>query len=339
MTSDSTDGIKLAHLNTITGEITKVKTVANIISPNFLDIDTKQNRLFSVSEKYQGSKTNYFVNMFKIDKATSGLHFITQEKVYGKHPCYISFSPKQNKLMTANYFSGNNSFFSVSKNTISFTKLVEHYGTGPVESRQEEPHAHSIKIGPNNKYAYSADLGADKIYIFDIEDDQNSIVDSILCAPGSGPRHIDFSPDQKVMAITNELSTTITVYSKDHKNIYNKLIQTISTVPDTFSGSNFPADIHFSKDGKFVYASNRGYNSLVVYQYVNGKLEVTGWETDGINWPRNFAIDPSDKYVLIANQNGNDITIYKRDLNNGLLHKLDNSVQINSPVCIKFIED
>ncbi len=339
MTSDSTDGIKLAHLNTITGEITGVKTAAKIISPNFLDLDSKQKLLFSVSEKYQGAETNYFVNLFKIDKTTSNLQYITEEKAYGKHPCYISYSPKQNKLMTANYISGNNSFFSVSKNAISFTKLVEHYGTGPVSSRQEQPHAHSIKIDPNDQYAYSADLGADKIYIFNIEDDNNSIVDSILCAPGSGPRHIDFSPDKKVMTVTNELNSTVTVYSKDHKNIYNKLIQTISSLPDTFSGSSFIADIHFSKDGKFVYASNRGYNSLVIYQYENGRLNLTGWETEGINWPRNFAIDSSDKYILVANQKGNDITIYKRDQNTGLTKKLDYSIRVNAPVCIKFLED
>ncbi len=339
MTSDMNDGIKIANLDLHTGTLNNLQTAAKLNSPNFLDIDSKQHILYSVGEKYKDSTTTYFVNMFQINKTGDRLHFITEEKVIGIHPCYISYSPKHKKLMTANYFSGNNSFFSVSDNKIKLTNTYQHHGIGPDTIRQEMSHAHSIKIGPNEKYAYSADLGADKIYIFDLDDKNNSVVDSIICTPGCGPRHIEFSPDKKIMTVVNELNSTINVFTPGDNQIYNKLTQTISALPDTFSGESYSADIHFSKDGKNLYASNRGYNSLVIYKIKDGILKTIGWETKGINWPRNFAIDPSDKYILIANQKGNDITIYKRDQENGLLKKLDYSLNVNAPVCIKFLHD
>ncbi len=339
MTSDVNDGIKMADLNISTGELSNLQTVAKVQSPNFIDIDKKSNTLFSVSEKQTDSTLSYFVNVYDINEKTNSLNIKTVKTVKGVHPCYISYSAKNNILLTANYISGNNSLFKYSENNLVPFSTIQHYGTGPDSSRQEAPHAHSIKIGPNDKYAYSADLGADKIYILDIAGEQNTLIDSIICKPGSGPRHIDFAPDQSVMAIINELNSTIDLYKKDKSNLYKKLIQTISTLPDSFNAFSKAADIHFSKDGKFLYASNRGYNSLVIYQYQDEKLTLAGWETEGINWPRNFAIDPTNQFILVANRKDNNITVYNRNQNNGLLKKLDFDININAPVCIKFLND
>ncbi len=339
MTSDVNDGIKLATLNLQTGELTNLQTVAKVQNPNFLDIDKSSNTLFSVSEEQNDSTLNYFVKVFDINKKTRSLSLRTEEKVPGVHPCYISYSSKNKKLMTANYRSGDNSFFSLADKTPVHENTIQHYGIGPDSTRQEAPHAHSIIIGPNQKHAYSADLGADKIYIFNIEEDNNIIADSIICIPGSGPRHIDFSPDQSIMAVLNELNSTIDIYKKDQNNLYKNHLQTISTLPDSFNAFSKAADIHFSKDGKFLYASNRGYNSLVIYQYDKEILKLKGWETEGINWPRNFAIDPSDQYILVANKKENNITVYKRNKKNGLLKKLNYNINVNSPVCIKFLND
>jgi len=333
ISGNANQGIQAAYFNPETGEISNPVSVAEIAQPNFLSIDIQDNIIYCVGK--DNSNNESVVGAFKINGDTTKFTKLSFAPVMGNGPCFIEYNKQSNKIITANYGSGNVCMYNSNKGSLSFLNSYQHTGAGPDKSRQEKPHAHSIRFSPDNEYLYAADLGADKIMIYEGNTNTFNPVDSIICTPGAGPRHIDFSPDGKTMAVVNELSSTLSIYNKQG-SLYTQHVQTLNMLPDTFKSFSKAADVHFTPDGKFIYASNRGFNSLAIYKVVEDKIEFIGWETEGINWPRNFAIDPSGNYILIANQKGNNITVYQRNIQTGLLTKLNHEISIESPVCIRF---
>ncbi len=336
--ADQEEGIAYCYFNSETGELSKPILTENISNPIFLDIDNKNKMLYCVSKiinPNDSSVTPSVIN-YSIDTKTAQLKYISQAPTYGKDPCFIEYNQTTNKLLVANYSSGNTSSYHINSKNIQYEETYLHFGDGPDKGRQQGPHAHSIRFAPDNYYAYAADLGSDKIIIYHIRTNNIQKVDSIIAHPGAGPRHIDFSPDAQIMAVINELDCTISTYEKDSMNMYKKFIETVTMLPDTFNGYSKAADIHFSPDGKFLYASNRGFNSIAIYKVEGRKLTSVDIETEGINWPRNFAIDPTGKFILVANRDSDNITVYRRNIQDGTLEKLNFVAEIKNPLCLKF---
>lgn len=335
-TDDSLKGIEYCYFDTLSGQISEPMLANKIHNPNFLEIDTENNVLLALSRSQQKDGNGSALNHYNIDTSNGQLTLISQAAVPGQGPCYVALDKSGKRVMVANYSSGEVCAYKLDDGKLSYLNSVKHYGSGPNQSRQDKPHAHSIDIDPQSDFIYAADLGADKLLVYKMTNDGLVSVDSVMCKPGAGPRHFDFSPNGKMLAVLNELDCTVTTFAKDSSGIYKDEIQTLSILPDTFAGEAKAADIHFSPDGNFLYASNRGFNCIAVFAVNDSNLQWVEFMTDGINWPRNFAIDPSGNYLLSANRDGNNISIYKRNRETGKLTMLPYAAEVERPFCIKF---
>ena len=338
-TDSGSEGIYISEFDSITGTLSKPVLAASIKNPSFQYINKDKSLLWSVSEAEDGTG---LVCGFKIDQSTGKLNQQSIFSTKGNGPCYVSMDETHNILLAANYRSG--SIFGISVNEkgeatdSAITDL--HRGAGPNPDRQKGPHAHSIRPDLNGKYIYSADLGTDKVYVYTVEAQKLLLYKEIKLQPGSGPRHIDFHPKMKAMAVINELNGTVTLFTPDSSGCFSKYHSTTSTLPDTFEDFNKCADIHFSPSGELLYASNRGHNSIVIYKVDQETLSLkrVGWEQETVNWPRNFTITNSGKYLLVANKDANTVTVFEVDQKTGLLSYTDNSITVDKPVCLNMIK-
>ena len=338
------DGIFVYSFNDQSGGLVdrKMPVVSN--NPSFLTISANKKFLYAVGERDDlDENKSGGVSAFRIEKKGK-LTLINHVLSHGANPCHLSLSPDSKKLVASNYSGGNLSFFNILPDgSISeMVQRIQHTGSGPFPERQTEPHAHSARFDASGKLLFAADLGIDELKIYKVGVGENPLSPAeqpfLKLAPGSGPRHFDFSSDGRFIYVINELSSTITVFMKYGGEW--KSIQTIRTLPKDFSGENWCADIHLSADGRFVYGSNRGHNSISVFKrdQISGKLNRIETVSVEGNWPRNFTIDPSGKFLLVANQKSNDITVFKIDGPSGKLNFTGIKVPNESPVCLQFLQ-
>jgi 6-phosphogluconolactonase len=245
-------------------------------------------------------------------------------------------------VLVANYVGGNVSVFPVQKDGSlgTATEMIQHAGSGANKKRQEGPHAHNVRLDPANRFAYVSDLGIDKIMIYQFNTGTGKLTPntppSANLKPGAGPRHLTFHPKGKFAYVINELNSTITAFTLDKANGSLQELQTVSTLPAGYSEESFCADIHISPDGKFLYGSNRGHNSIALFSInvQTGKLTPVDHTPTGGKWPRNFTIDPTGNFLLVANQNTNNIVVYRIDPRTGKLKATGNPIDVPAPVCI-----
>jgi 6-phosphogluconolactonase len=334
-TDGGSKGIYRSTFQSESGEISAPELVATISNPSFQCISKDHKLLFSVGES-TGSVTG-----FLIDTVTGTLQKTATFSSLGSAPCFVNYDDKTMNVLTANYSSGNVTKIPVTSTGMANGESETHQHTGKSinASRQEGPHAHCSKVDPTGKYIYSCDLGTDKIYVYTIDGESLTLYKTIDIEPGSGPRHIDFHPQLKSMVVVSELAGTVTTFLPDENGCFSDYLSTISTMPDGYTGQNGCADIHFTPDGKYLYASNRGNNSIVIYQIDQSTLEpiIIGWQKNGIKTPRNFAIDPTGNYLLAANQDGNNIVVFKINHENGGLTDTGYRTTLSKPVCITFL--
>lgn len=335
-THNGSEGVYSALLDTLTGQISELQLAAKLNNPSFLAINRQDKRLVAVSEN-DGSKANVF--SYRIDPKSRALTLLDSVSTGGHASCYVSLVD-DNLVAIANYVSGDVSFIPFT-NKGSFEAPIttfKHSGTGPVTDRQEAPHAHSILPDPNGSYIYSADLGADKVMVYELVENEVRAAGTIMITPGAGPRHLAFSPCGHQMALLNELNHTVVTFSRDEKGAFTNQTATVPLVTDTLHAEIKSADIHYSPDGNFLYASVRGIDKMEVMDVKDKEkapIRVSLIEK-GISYPRNFAHDPSGKFLLVANKNSNNLTVYKRNVETGELTWLNESPPLNSPVCIQF---
>ncbi len=345
-TKGMTNGIFVYSFSDVHGRLVDLKKPAISNNPSFLTISPNKKFLYAVGElnNLDTISQSGGLSSFKIEP-NGKLTLINHVLTHGSNPCHVSLSPDGKKLVASNYTGGNLSFFNIQPDgsLSEMVQRIQHEGRGPFPERQTGPHAHSARFDSTGKLLYAADLGIDELKIYDVaKNDTMAIVPHaqpyIKLAPGSGPRHMDFSADGRFIYIINELSSTITVLMKYGADW--KTVQTIKTLPKDFKGESWCADIHISADGRFVYGSNRGHNSIAVFKRnaTNGMLEMIETVPVEGNWPRNFAIDPSGKFLLVANQKSNDITVFKIDLPSGKLTYTGIKVPNESPVCLQFLK-
>ncbi|MDB5013599.1 MAG: lactonase family protein [Daejeonella sp.] len=335
------EGIYVYDFNDATGEV-KYKSVAKgVENPSFLAISKNRKFVYAVNEL--GGEKKGGVSAFAFDAPSGQLTFINKQNSEGDHPCYISVDKKSKNVIVGNYTGGNLSVLNIlPKGGLSpAVQTIQHVGTSVNKERQEKAHMHCTILSPDEKYVFTSDLGTDEVtsYKYSPWNVQTPLAQASVTKvlAGSGPRHLAFHPNGKWAYLVQELNASVNAY--DCKNGKLMLKQTISMVADNFKGKVGAADIHVSPDGKFLYASNRGdANDIAIYSIDKiGKLVFVGSQSTLGKTPRNFAIDPSGKFLLVANQETDDIYVFKRDLATGLLTQTENKINVGAPVFLNFV--
>jgi 6-phosphogluconolactonase len=345
-TNGESKGIYSYRYDAASGRLTPLGLAAETVNPSFLVADPSSQFLYGVNEvpDYKGA-TSGVVTAFTIDRNTGKLSALNAVPSRAAGPCYIAFDKTGKYVLVANYTGGNVAVFPVLKDGRlgESSAFVQHAGAGSHPQRQEGPHAHWIETTPDNRFAIVADLGLDKLLVYRFDAANGSLTPNdppfAKVDPGAGPRHVAFHPNDSFAYAVNELQSTITGFSYDAKNGVLHPVQTISTLPKGFSGSNDTADIHVHRNGKFVFASNRGHNSIAVFSIEKntGRLTlVDHFSTQG-KTPRNFEIDPSGSRLLVANQDSGSIVIFHINPETGRLTRTGQVVNMPSAVCLKFV--
>lgn len=348
-TQKGSEGIYVYKFDAETGTLSKLYAVKTN-EPSFLTIDKSRKFLYAVNEteEYEGKKSGA-VSAFAIDQKTGNLAFLNKLASLGGAPCHVSVSDDEKFVFVANYLGGNVSVFPVDKEGKlgASVDLQQHSGSGPNKSRQEAAHAHSINLDKKSKFAMACDLGVDKVFIYELDHKTgklkaNPAQEIYQTRAGAGPRHFTFHKDGKFAFLINELDLTISSLRFDHEKGTLSEIQTVPTLPENASRAGATcADIHVSPNGKFLYGSNRGHNSIVVYKIdeKEGKLEYVQHVPTGGKNPRNFAIAPNGKFLLAANQSSDSIIVFSIDEETGKLAQTANKATVSMPVCLKLIPD
>lgn len=305
-------------------------------NPSFLSFANNGKTLLAANEM------SYENNMGTVEsyQISDSLTLISRKASGGAHPCFVTANEK-GVVLTANYTGGNIGYFKLDKDgkLTDLLDVQQHTGVGTIPNRQDKPHAHSVWFQPNFNQVVAVDLGTNELWISRIDSVNNKLVpaekERIALADGAGPRHLAFHPTGKFAYVINELDNTISVFEVSTDQRFT-LIKNISTLPDNFTGVSYPADIHISSDGKFLYGSNRGHNSIVIFRALeNGELKLIAHESTRGDHPRNFSLSPDEKFLLVANMKTNNIVSFLRDQNTGLLTFVD-EVKAPKPACVLF---
>jgi len=335
-TGGKSQGIYKYKLKT-DGTMILVGLVAKSENPSFLAISSNRNHLI-VCNEIADSLGNGTIESYRIEEDT--LLFISRRSSGGAHPCFVTANKKGNVLV-ANYNGGNIGLLQLGENgMLSDLLFVEQHTGKGTTVRQDKPHAHSAWFTPNGFGVIAVDLGTNELWFSEINKEGNKLVpqdpQKLAMADGAGPRHLTFYPDKPWIYVLNELNNTIALVQKNENGTY-EILDTIATLPNDFKEFSKAADIHISSDGKFLYASNRGHNSIAIFSVnaENGQLVLISHESTRGDEPRNFSLSPDENYLLVANQNSNNIISFKRDKTRGLLTFIS-KIEAFKPVCILF---
>lgn len=344
-TTDGSKGIYIGRLNTTTGKLTVLDSVEEASNPSYLTIDRRQRYLYAVNEirEFRG-KEGGAITAFSIDPKTHALQRLNQQPSHGASPCYVSLDRTGGHLLVANYVGGNVSVFPVLKDgSLGVASDIRQHHRGSADQKGEPPHAHAILLDPTNKYAVASDLGLDKLMIYGFDQRTGKFGDHqppfLQIGPGSGPRHLVFHPNDRYVYVINERGSTVTALTFTPQGGTFKEIQTITTLPGDFTGVNYCADIHLSASGKFLYGSNRGHDSIAVFEVKveTGELVSVQHQATQGKTPRNFALDPTGKFLLAANQESDSIVTLSIDQQTGQLRATGCVAEVPTPVCLKFL--
>lgn len=344
-TFKGSQGIYAFSFDPVTGSMSPLgATPAD--NPSFLVAHPNKQVLYAVNElgEYGGAPTGS-VSAFAIDAGTGALTLLNQQPSHGQAPAHITVDGTGSFVYVANYSSGTAAVFPVKDDgsLAEASDVVQHVGSGPDPRRQREPHAHSVNLDFDNRHAYVADLGTDQVIIYDIAAEPGKLLTNSPASAkvdgGSGPRHLTFHPSGRYAYLINEMGNTVTAFTYDAETGGLSALQTLSTLPEDFDGRSTTADIHVSPSGRFLYGSNRGHDSIVVYQIdvETGMLSTVQHVSTEGRTPRNFAIDPTGTYLLVANQDSDNIVVFRIDPETGVLSATGTQVMLSMPVCVLFV--
>jgi 6-phosphogluconolactonase len=338
----SHEGIYTFELDQTTGELTQAFAPVTAENPSYLAFNSDKTLLYAVLETFEyNGEDGGGAAAFTVDPS-GRLELINTRPTGGRAPCFVSVDSGSRFLFAANYYGGNFTAFPLGQGGSigSPSAIINHEGHGPVRERQDAAHPHLSAFTPDEKYIFTVDLGIDQVQLYTLDMAQGSLHEetelAVRLKPGSGPRHMEFIPDRRFAYIISELNSEVTVlkYDSDYKF---EIIQYVSTVPPDYKEPNAPAALHISGDGRFLYASNRGHDSIAVYRIgENGMLDLCGIYPSLGNWPRDFAIAPGGDFLLCANERSNTVTVFKLDRATGAPVPTGFSAGVHSPACIKF---
>ena len=337
-----TESIYLVSMDRKSGELLRVGSVDAGPNPSFLAIHANGGGrvLYAVNELEQGA-----LRAFAIEPPTGALTRLNEQPSEGGAPCFVSVDGRGRFALVANYAGGSVALLPIQANGAlgPAAQVVHHTGTGPNAERQEAPHAHCILPDPSNRFALAADLGADRVFVYGLDLEGGSLRhieegDAVM-RPGAGPRHIAFHPTLPLVFVANELDSTVATLRFDAERGTLSPLATRSTLPDGWAGTNYPADIHVAASGRTVYVSNRGHNSIAVFSVAasTGALTLDQVVSTEGDWPRNFSLHPSGRWLLVANQRSDSVVVFSIDQTSGKLTPTGHTVQVGTPVCVKFV--
>lgn len=333
-------GIFVYELDTLSGKLSKITSVKNVLNPTYLTLSLTGKYLYACTDTKTPNAGS--VSSFVFNTNTKTLSFINSQKSGGENPVYVSIYKNGKWLMNANYNTGSTSVFSINEDgSINAAAQVIAYTDSSInKERQDRSHIHATVFSPDFDYVFLPDLGSDKIrcFAFDASKDQPlqpAAFPYTSTTPGSGPRHFAFHPNGKFGYCIEELSGTITAYQ--YKNGKLDSIQRIATHTKKYKDNYNSADIHISPDGRFLYASNRGdENNITIFSIQqNGTLKIVGYQSTYGKIPRNFSLDATGKFLIVANQVSGNIVVFKRNPITGLLKKVKNSITVKNPSCVQ----
>ena len=338
------DSVHLFQLNLQDGSLKKLNAVDGLTNPSFLKIHPNGKYLYTVNEvsTFDGKKSGG-VTAFALDVKGGKLNKINQQPSGDTGPCHLTVDATGKYVLVAHYGGGSTSVLPIKKDGSVGTLVsqIKHKGSS-VHSRQKAPHAHSVHVGPNNKFAFAPDLGIDKVLVFSFDEKTGAIAetkfDGAKLEPGSGPRHFGFHPDGKFAYVINELKQTVTAFRYNAKRGRLRTLQTLSSVPHPVKG-NSTAEVLVHPTGQFLYGSNRGHNSIAMFRIneKNGKLTAIGHESTRGSTPRNFGIDPTGQFLLAANQQSDNVVVFRINQDTGKLKFTGNEIKLSKPVCVRMI--
>ncbi|NCI46976.1 lactonase family protein [Sediminibacterium soli] len=343
-TTGESKGIYVYKFNAANGRFSWVSSTDSCTNPSYLALSPDGNHLYAVNEtnKQQPGR----VSAFAFDKTTGKLSLLNQQLSGGDDPCFVTTDKKGKWVVVGNYSGGNLAALPVRPDgsLAPYAQLIQHTGSGANKARQEKAHVHATFFSPDGQYVFAPDLGMDKVMGYRFRSSAAQPLSPAIpaftpTAPGSGPRHLVFHPKKNYVYLVEELTGTVAVFI--YRGSALKPVQTIATHPADFKGQPGSADIHVSPDGKFLYASNRGdENNLAIFSIGNdGKLTTVGYQSVLGMQPRNFIIDPTGRYLLVANQKTSNIVVFSRDRKTGKLQALPEQIKVPNPVCLKLLAD
>ncbi len=329
-------------MNPQTGEFKLVERTSDVEHPFFLAASPDNKFLYSIHApgKFSG-KDNEFVSAFALEGRTGKLKLLNRQSSQGTASCYLDIDKSGKAVVVANYTTGSVACLPVKEDGSlgEPETFIQHTGSSVNPQRQKEPHAHCSVISPDQKFVFAADLGLDKILAYQLNPETAELTPAaqpfVRTIPGAGPRHLTFHPDGKQMYAINELKNSITEF--DYNPESGMLIegQTISTLPEDFTGTSHCADLKFTPDGKFLYGTNRGHDSIAAYQVDDqGKLTLIEITPSLGKGPQNLAVTTDGKFLICANMPGNNVVVFQIDAKSGKLSPVGDPVEIPSPSCI-----
>ena len=344
----SSKGIYAYQFDPATGESTSLGLAAETTNPSFVALDPTGHYLYAVNElqNYEGPNSGG-VSAFSVDRATGKLTFLNEVRSRGADPCYIIVDKAGKHVLVANYTGGSVAVFPIQADGKlgEATAFVQHSGHGTDPKRQEGPHAHSIDLSPDNRFAFVDDLGLNEVLVYKYDAAKGTLTPNnppyVKLDPGIGPRHFALHPSGKFAYDVAEMGSVVTALSVNLKTGTLKQLQVISTLPKDYKGENDCAEIHVGHSGKFLYASNRGHDSIAIFAIdpVKGTLTKVDDVSTGGKTPRSFEIDPPGKYLLAENEDSNDIVVFRIDEKTGKLTPTGQKLEVGQPVCVKFVPE
>jgi 6-phosphogluconolactonase len=338
-------GIYACRFDADTGRVDSVGLAAEAVNPTFLAVHPTQPFVYAVNEiaEYEG-RASGGVSAFRVERASGRLVSLNTVASRGSDPCYLALDKTGKTLLLANYGGGSVAALRVLKDGRlgEASAFVEHTGSSVDPERQRGPHAHAINLSPDNRFAFATDLGLDQILVYRFDPGNGSLAldrtASAAVNPGAGPRHLVFHPNGKFVYLINEMESTVSVFTYRAARGVLRPIETVSTLRKKFAGDSTAAEVQVHPKGKFLYASNRGEDSIAVFA-IDGKsgtlIPVQQVPTRG-KTPRNFAIDPTGSYLLAANQNSDNVVVFRIDPTSGRLTPTGQVLEVPSPACVKF---
>jgi 6-phosphogluconolactonase len=336
-------GIYVSRFDPANGGLSALELAATTLNPSFLAVHPGGHCLYAVNETGDAGT----VSAFALDAGTGRLTLLNRQASGGGGPCHLAVDFTGRCLLVANYNSGSIAALPIHADGSlgGATTTIQHTGSSVNPARQAGPHAHFICPSPDDRFALNCDLGLDKVFVYRLDADAAKLSPGdppfATVAPGSGPRHLAFSPDGRFVYVINEMGGTITVFGYNAANAALTEVQTISTLPADFSGKNTDAEIALTPSGKFLYASNRGNDSLAVFAVDrnSGRLTLVEHQSTQGRTPRHFVIDPTGRWLLVENQASDSVIVFALDPDTGRLKPTGQTLAIGAPVCAVFVDE
>jgi 6-phosphogluconolactonase len=340
------DGVFVAELDLATGTVSEPRLAGRAVNASFVALHPDHRHLYAVAEVSSlGGRRTGGVVAFTIAPETGALHQINEQASGGAGPCHLVVDKAGQDVLVANYDGGSVAVLPIDERggLKRASSIQVHRGKGVNRARQETAHAHSVNLDASNRFAFVADLGVDKVFVYRFDAAAGKLAPNqpptVKVADGAGPRHLAFDPTSRFAYVIDELDSTITAFWYDAENGTLSRVQVVSTLPKDFHGENTASEVAVHPSGKFVYGANRGHDSLAIFSVdpVSGKLIAVGHESTQGKTPRNFAIDPTGAFLLTANQDSDSVVIFRIDAATGRLRATGQKLQIRQPVCVRYL--